>query len=183
MTGTVIVPGAKWSGKGERPVVRYAEGTQGLAHQCAPSLQMAEGTEYDGGAIIGSLKKGYAVAVTDSGLHQQRGPYIRAGKAEGQAVLDIVRAGRQLPGSGITERDSGDRVGLLTGWPGGQLGRGAAVELRAERGNDRPGGGRRTVEPAGDRRIRQRVGRHGFGIDGLIGLRAAYPEEFDLAAL
>jgi hypothetical protein len=58
VTGTVIVPTSAWKGKGERPVVTYAEGTQGLAHQCAPSLQIAEGTEYDGGAIIESLKKG-----------------------------------------------------------------------------------------------------------------------------
>ncbi len=105
VTGTVIVPTAKWSGKGERPVVTYAEGTQGLAHQCAPSLQIAEGTEYDGGAIIESLKKGYAVTVTDyQGYTNGSVPTYTAGKAEGQAVLDAVRAGRQIPGSGISSR-------------------------------------------------------------------------------
>src|SRR5277367_1886160 len=106
VTGTVVVPTTKWSGKGERPVVTYGPGTQGLAHQCAPSLQMAEGTEYDGGAIIESLKKGYAVTVTDyQGYTNGAVPTYTAGKAEGQAVLDAVRAGRQVPGSGITEKD------------------------------------------------------------------------------
>ena len=103
VTGTVIVPTAKWSGKGERPVVSYAPGTQGLGHQCAPSLQIVAGTEYDGGAIIESLKKGYAVTITDyQGYTSGAIPTYSAGKAEGQAVLDAERAGRQIPSSGIS---------------------------------------------------------------------------------
>lgn len=104
VTGTVIVPTAKWSGKGERPVVTIGIGTQGLGPQCAPSLQMAAGTEYDGGAIIAALKAGYAVLITDYPGYTTGSisPYT-AGKPEGQSVLDIVRAARQLPGSGITE--------------------------------------------------------------------------------
>ena len=65
VTGTVVVPTAAWTGKGERPVVTIGVGTQGLGKKCAPSLQMEEGTEYDGGAIIAALKAGYAVAITD----------------------------------------------------------------------------------------------------------------------
>ena len=66
---------------------------------CAPSLQIAAGTEYDGGAIIESLKKGYAVTVTDyQGYTNGAIPTYAAGHAEGQAVLDVVRAARQLPG-------------------------------------------------------------------------------------
>ena len=103
VTGTVIVPTAAWKGSGPRPVVTYAAGTQGLGHSCAPSLQMAAGTEYDGGAAIESLKKGYAVTITDyQGYTNGAVPTYSAGKAEGQAVLDAVRAGRQVPGSGIS---------------------------------------------------------------------------------
>ncbi len=58
-------------------------------------------------------------------------PTYTAGKAEGQAVLDVVRAGRQLPGSGISRKRPGDRLGLLAGWPGRELGGRAAAELRA----------------------------------------------------
>ena len=52
VTGTVIEPTSKWSGKGSRPVVTVGIGTQGIAPQCAPSKQVITGTEYDGAAII-----------------------------------------------------------------------------------------------------------------------------------
>lgn len=101
VTGTVLVPKGAWSGSGARPLVSYAEGTQGLAQKCAPSIQMAEGTEYDGGATIAALQKGYAVAVTDyQGYTTGSVPSYIAGRSEGHAVLDIVRAARQIPSSG-----------------------------------------------------------------------------------
>lgn len=134
VTGIVIVPSAPWSGSGARPVVTYAEGTQGLGHQCAPSIQIAGGTEYDGGAIIASLRKGYAVAVTDyPGYTTGATPPYIAGKAEGHAVLDVVRAAQQLPGAGIA---AGAPVviwgysqgGQAAGWAG-QLLRSYAPEL------------------------------------------------------
>ncbi len=184
VTGTVIVPTAKWSGKGERPLVTYAEGTQGLAHQCAPSLQMAEGTEYDGGAIIESLKKGYAVTVTDyQGYTNGAVPTYAAGKAEGQAVLDVVRAGRQVPGSGISEKDP------VIAWGYSQGGQAAswAAELQASYAPDvkmiglAAGGVPSNLQSVGEF-DNASVGT-AFGIDGLIGLDAAYPTEFDLPAL
>ena len=183
VTGTVIVPTAKWSGKGERPVVTYAEGTQGLAHQCAPSIQMAEGTEYDGGAIIESLKKGYAVAVTDyQGYTNGAVPTYTAGKAEGQAVLDVVRAGRQIPGSGIGEKDPV----IVWGYSQGGQAAGWAAELQPTYAPDvkmigLAAGG----VPANLQAVREfdngSVGT-AFGLDALIGLDAAYPEEFGLTA-
>ncbi len=72
VTGTVITPTAKWTGKGSRPVVTIGIGTQGLGPQCAPSKQMEAGTEYDGTAVIGALKAGYAVVVTDYQGYTQR---------------------------------------------------------------------------------------------------------------
>jgi pimeloyl-ACP methyl ester carboxylesterase len=103
VTGTVIVPSEAWKGAGARPVVTYAEGTQGLGHQCAPSIQIAGGTEYDGAAIVASLKKGWAVVVTDyQGYTNGATPSYIAGKAEAHAVLDIVRAAQQLSGAGVS---------------------------------------------------------------------------------
>src|SRR5271166_3915913 len=184
VTGTVIVPTAKWSGKGERPVVSYAEGTQGLAHQCAPSIQMAEGTEYDGGAIIESLKKGYAVAVTDyQGYTNGSVPTYTAGKAEGQAVLDAVRAGRQIPGSGI-----GSSAPVIV-WGYSQGGQAAswAAELQSSYAPDVKMAG---LAAGGVPSNLQAIGEFdnasvgtAFGLDGLIGLSTAYPEEFNLASL
>src|SRR5271155_69400 len=184
VTGTVIVPTAKWSGKGERPVVSYAEGTQGLAHQCAPSLQIAEGTEYDGGAIIESLKKGYAVTATDyQGYTNGSVPTYSAGKAEGQAVLDAVRAGAQVPGSGITEKDP------LVLWGYSQGGQAAswAAELQSSYASDvnmiglAAGGVPSNLQAVGGF-DNASVGT-AFGLDGLIGLSQAYPEDFNLASL
>jgi len=103
VTGTVIVPTAAWTGSGQRPVVTLAEGTQGLGHQCAPSLQLAAGTEYDAGEILATLKKGYAAVVTDyPGYTTGAIPEYTAGRSEAHSVLDIVKAAQQLPGSGVS---------------------------------------------------------------------------------
>ncbi len=184
VTGTVIVPTAKWSGKGERPVVTYAEGTQGLAQSCAPSLQIAAGTEYDGGAIIESLKKGYAVTVTDyQGYTSGAIPTYAAGKAEGQAVLDAVRAGRQVPGSGI----SASAPVIVWGYSQGGQAASWAAELQSSYAPDvkmvglAAGGVPANLQAIGEF-DNASVGT-AFGLDGLIGLSTAYPEEFNLASL
>jgi len=184
VTGTVIVPTAAWKGKGERPVVTYAEGTQGLGHQCAPSLQIAEGTEYDGGAIIESLKRGYAVTVTDyQGYTNGAVPTYAAGKAEGQAVLDAVRAGRQVPGSGI----SSSAPVIVWGYSQGGQAASWAGELQSGYAPDvkmvglAAGGTPANLQAIGEF-DNASVGT-GFGMDGLIGLSATYPEEFPLASL
>lgn len=175
VTGTVIVPTESWKGSGERPVVSYAEGTQGLGHQCAPSLQIEAGTEYDGGAIIAALKKGYAVVVTDyQGYTNGSTPAYIAGRDEGQAVLDIVKAAQQLPGSGV---GTGAPViiwgysqgGQAAGWAG-QLIKSYAPELNVK--GVAVGG-----VPANLTQIAEfSEGTPGsaFGLDSFIGLLTAY---------
>jgi Secretory lipase len=184
VTGTVIVPTATWHGSGSRPVVTYAEGTQGLAQSCAPSLQIAAGTEYDGGAIIESLKKGYAVTVTDyQGYTNGSVPTYAAGKAEGQAVLDVVRAGRQLPGSGLSTSAP------VIAWGYSQGGQAAswAAELQSSYAPDVKMTGLAAGGVPADLQVigefdNASVGT-AFGLDGLIGLSTAYPEEFNLASI
>ena len=129
VTGTVIVPTAAWKGSGSRPVVTYAEGTQGLGHECAPSLQIAAGTEYDGGAIIESLKKGYAVTVTDyQGYTNGAIPTYAAGARRGPGGARHRPRFQAGPRLGRQLERPGDRVGLLAGRPGGRLGRRVAVQ-------------------------------------------------------
>ncbi len=65
VSGTVLVPTLPYLAGGKRPLVSYAVGTQGLGDQCAPSNQMAVGTETEAGIIQGMLFQGWAVAVTD----------------------------------------------------------------------------------------------------------------------
>jgi len=177
VTGTVIVPTAKWSGKGSRPVVTVGPATQGIAPQCAPSKQLIAGSEFDGAAIIDSLKAGYAVDVTDyQGYTNGAIPTYTAGKAEGQAVLDVVRAGRQVPGSGLTESDPTyawgySQGGQAVGWAGEvQSSYASNVKLSGIVAGGTPANlqefGAFSGASAGS----------GLGIISAIGLEAAYPE-------
>ena len=103
VTGTVLVPTAAWTGSGDRPVISYAVGTHGLAQPCAPSLQLAGGTDYETANINAALKAGYAVLVSDyAGYTTGDTPTYLAGASQGNAVLDIVKAASQIPSVGIS---------------------------------------------------------------------------------
>jgi pimeloyl-ACP methyl ester carboxylesterase len=103
VTGTVLVPTAAWTGTGTRPIVSYAVGTHGLAQPCAPSLQMAGGTDYEAANIAAALKAGFAVLVSDyQGYTNGATPTYLAGASQGNAVLDIVKAASQIPSAGVS---------------------------------------------------------------------------------
>jgi len=103
VTGTVLVPTAAWAGTGTRPIMSYAVGTHGLAQGCAPSLQLAAGTDYETANINAALAAGYAVLVTDyQGYTTGATPTYLAGASQGNAVLDIVKAASQIPSVGIS---------------------------------------------------------------------------------
>ena len=177
VTGTVIVPTTKWSGKGTRPVVTIGVGTQGIAPQCAPSKQMISGSEYAAGEIIEALKAGYAVDVTDyQGYTNGAIPTYTAGKAEGQAVLDIVRAARQLPESGLTESNPTyawgySQGGQAVGWAGEiQSTYAPNVKLSGMADGGVPANLREFGAFSGPSTT------SGLGILSAIGLEAAYPE-------
>ncbi|RZI81902.1 MAG: Triacylglycerol lipase [Rubrivivax sp.] len=102
VTGTVLVPTAAWAGAGTRPIISYAVGTHGLAQPCAPSLQLAGGTDYETANINAALAAGYAVVVTDyQGYTNGSTPTYLAGASQGHAVLDIVTAATQIPFVGL----------------------------------------------------------------------------------
>lgn len=126
VTGTVLVPRKSWVGKGERPLIGYAVGTQGLGDRCAPSYAMTTGTEYESLFIAGLLRRGYAVAVTDyqglgtDGLHT-----YMSREVQGRAVLDAVRAAQRLTAAGIAD----DGPVAITGYSQGGGAAGAAAEV------------------------------------------------------
>lgn len=103
VSGTILTPRAAWKGGGTRPVVGYAVGTQGMGDECAPSSALSKGTEYESLFVSGMLAKGWSVALTDyqglgtAGVHSYM---VRA--AQGHAVLDSVRAARNLGLGGVT---------------------------------------------------------------------------------
>ena len=103
VTGTVLVSAAAWTGSGPRPVVLYAVGTHGLAQGCAPSMQLAAGTDYENANIAAALKAGYAVLVTDNaGYTNGATPTYLAGASQGHALLDIFKAATQIPAVGLS---------------------------------------------------------------------------------
>ena len=128
VSGSVLIPKARWIGFGARPVIGYAVGTQGLADRCAPSRMQSEGFEYESLFIAGLLARGYAVAMTDyqglgtAGVHT----YMNR-VAQGRAVLDMVRAAQRLPGSGLSATTP---VGLV-GYSQGGGAAASAAELAA----------------------------------------------------
>lgn len=98
VTGTVFAPTGPWIGLGQRPIISYAPGTQGMADRCAPSRQLAETiTEYEGLLIPAFLARGFAVVMTDyQGLGTPGSHTYMVRAAQGRAVLDAARAARRL---------------------------------------------------------------------------------------
>jgi len=104
VTGTILTPKTAWTGAGQRPIVAAPVGTQGLGDQCAPSRQLAAGTEYEGSTISGLLNRGYGVVVTDYlglGTPGEHTYIIRVDQAN--AVLDSLRAAQRLPEANLPD--------------------------------------------------------------------------------
>ncbi|OSM43332.1 hypothetical protein BCY76_009195 [Nesterenkonia sp. PF2B19] len=83
----------------QRPLIVHAPGTQGLGDQCAPSRQLAAGTEYEGLGVAAALEAGYAVVMPDyiglgtEGMHTYMNRVDQA-----HAVLDAARAAQEAEG-------------------------------------------------------------------------------------
>ncbi|WP_312880259.1 lipase family protein [Actinokineospora xionganensis] len=126
VTGMVITPRTPWLGAGERPIIGYAPGTQGLGDHCAPTRQAAMGTEYEGLFLAGLVLRGYGIAMTDyqglgtPGVHTYMNRVV-----QGTAVLDSIRAAQRLPEAGLP--DSGPVA--VSGYSQGGGASAAAAEL------------------------------------------------------
>lgn len=95
VSGVVALPSAPPPKKG-RPIVAWAHGTSGIADHCAPSGEADPFGDVQG--LQDFLARGYVVTASDypglgtAGVH----PYL-VGSSEGRAILDSVRAARELP--------------------------------------------------------------------------------------
>lgn len=100
VSGIVIEPKRAWSGKGQRPIIAYAPGTQGISDDCAPSWNIANSIgDYEQLFFKSFLAKGYAVVVTDyEGLGTPGAHTYMDRVSQGHAVLDSARAATQLKG-------------------------------------------------------------------------------------
>ncbi len=119
VSGAIFVPPGA-APAGGRDVIAWAHPTSGVVEACAPSLMPdLAGTIW---GLADMLQRGYVVVATDypglgtPGIH----PYL-IGVSEGRAVLDSVRAARDLPDAGASNRfavwghSQGGHASLYTG--------------------------------------------------------------------
>ncbi|MCG0062334.1 MULTISPECIES: lipase family protein [Streptomyces] len=177
VSGTVLVPETPYAGPGPRPVVAHAIGTHGLGDRCAPSRALAEGTQYESLVIKSMLDRGWAVVVTDyQGLGTPGGHSYVNGRAEGQAVLDSVRAAQRLPEAGI----AADAPVLVAGYSQGGQAASWAAELQPSYAPELDLRGASVGAPAADLLVVAEgvdgSPAFGFGLTAAVGLKHAYPE-------
>lgn len=119
VSGVAIVPSAP-APQGGRPVVAWAHPTSGVQPQCAPSLTSGVFQSVQG--LRDMLARGYIVTATDyPGLGTPTThPYL-VGDSEGRAVIDSVRALRQIPDAAagrsfaVWGHSQGGHAALFTG--------------------------------------------------------------------
>lgn len=137
ITGTYIEPNNAWKGTGPRPLVSYAEGTQGQGDGCTPSKTLESTVNVNGGgfgigyevpSIYGLLDKGIAVVVTDYvGFGDPNRIHTYVDRVDmGHAVLDAARAALQVPGASV---DASSPVGVF-GYSQGGGAAASAAELQ-----------------------------------------------------
>jgi predicted esterase len=175
VSGTLLVPKAPYLGK--RPIAGYAVGSHGLGDPCAASAAMARGTEAELALMSLMLLKGWAVAVTDyEGLGTPGDHTYMAGRSQGHAVLDAIRAAARVPGADL----SADAPVVVMGYSQGGSSAAWAAQLQPSYAPELRLKG---VAAGGVPADLQAVADHLDGTDdfGLfaaagIGLDAAYPE-------
>ncbi|WP_414166822.1 alpha/beta hydrolase family protein [Streptoverticillium reticulum] len=96
VSGTVLLPGGT-PPPGGWPVVSWAHGTTGVADKCAPSQAPNLGYDSYAQQVRTLIQAGYAVTASDyPGLGTPGMHTYLVGADEGNAVVDIVTAGRHL---------------------------------------------------------------------------------------
>ena len=133
VSGVVLVP--RTPAAGPVPLLGFAPGTQGLSRRAAVSRQLALGLEYEAPFLAAALRRGWVVAVTDYPGLGTRGshPYV-VGRSLGPAVLDIMRAARQLPQAGLSATGPAG----IYGYSEGGCGAGWAAQLQPAYAPDVP---------------------------------------------
>ncbi|RJQ81961.1 lipase [Pseudonocardiaceae bacterium YIM PH 21723] len=176
VTGVVLTPSRPWTGPGERPLVAWASGTQGLADQCAPSRKANDGTDLEAKNIAKLMERGYGVALTDYqglGTPGNHTYVIRA--AEGHAVLDSARAAQRLREAGLPEHGPV----AIAGYSQGGGASAAAAELAGEYAADLDIKGAYAGAPPADldAAARHLDGTYAMALVGyaIVGLEAADP--------
>jgi acetyl esterase/lipase len=119
VSGVIVLPAGPVPAGG-RPTVAWAHPTTGVVSHCAPSLGMNVFKHIQG--LGEMLARGYAVAATDYPGLGTPGPHpYLVGVSEARAVIDSVRATRDLEGANADRRfavwghSQGGQAALFTG--------------------------------------------------------------------
>ncbi|SDF35434.1 Secretory lipase [Lentzea fradiae] len=133
--GTLLVPTARWTGPGERPLLSYQTPEDGLATFCAPSYLLRAGSKtddpasegqarFDRGQVADAVGRGWAVMVPD--YEGPRSQFLGA-DAAAHGVLDGIRAARSFAPARV-HRDA--PVGMW-GYSGGGLATASAAQKQS----------------------------------------------------
>ena len=132
VTGAILTPRKQTHSKHD--VVAWAHGTEGLADQCAPSRFASLSSDPTfplyAATVKSLLDQGWTVAATDYAGLGSPGPHpYLVGTSEGRAIIDSVRAARQLNRSLSTDwvamgHSQGGQGALFAGEQAQDYGRG-----------------------------------------------------------
>lgn len=124
-TGALITPASAARRGG--PLVALGVGSQGLADACAPSRNLRSGALLEAPLIAALVGRGWSVVVPDGqGLGSPGAAAYGVMDAEGPAMLDAVRAARQVAAAGLRPAGQTALLGYSVG--GGTVA--AAAELQ-----------------------------------------------------
>lgn len=105
VTGTIYESSKPWRGKGPRPLMLIAPGTQGSSNACAPGKLAPWGLEYEALPALQALMRGWDVALTDlPGLGTRAQHTYMNRVAQGNATLDIGRAAKNMGIRGVSDK-------------------------------------------------------------------------------
>ena len=141
VTGTYFEPYNAWPGKGPRPLISYAPGTQGQGNQCAPSRMFNQGIHYSGGwdimfnyeelFVATMVARGFAIVMTDyEGLGTPSMHTYVGRVAGGPGRARCGPRGDAPAGHLVGSPRAGGVLGLLAGRRGDGLGGRAGFVLR-----------------------------------------------------
>ncbi|KAA0918095.1 lipase family protein [Dietzia sp. ANT_WB102] len=128
IVSTVIEPATPWTGPGPRPLVSFNATIDSLGLTCMPSHVLPREFNLELPPFLQILAdRGYGLVVTD--FQGPKAAYA-AGRANGRAVLDGIRAARAFVAPGDTGPLFADSRVVQVGYSGGGIATGWAAQLQ-----------------------------------------------------
>lgn len=128
IVSTILEPATPWAGPGPRPLVAFNVTIDSLGLECMPSHVLPNGFNLELPPFLHILAdRGYGLVLTD--FQGPRAAYA-AGRANGRAVLDGIRAARAFVPPGETGPLFTDSRIVQVGYSGGGIATGWAAQLQ-----------------------------------------------------